>query len=115
MTERKSTIDPEVFFSADLRVGTVIQAEYLPKARVPAIAVTVDFGDIGVLRSSARITKRYTPEQMLGSQVIAVVNFPPRQIGSMMSECLILGAVGDNGDVVLLRPEFPSNNGQSIS
>ncbi|SCZ07925.1 tRNA-binding protein [Paenibacillus polysaccharolyticus] len=105
----------EEFMQHDIRVGTVVEAEPFLKARVPAIKMRIDFGPLGLKNSSAQITHRYTPELMIGKQVVAVVNFPPRRIAGFVSEVLVLGGVPSEGDVILLSPDHPLPNGTPIA
>lgn len=105
----------EDFAKLDLRVGTVIEAKPFPEARNPAIKLKIDFGELGMKQSSAQITKRYKPEDLVGRQVAAVVNFPPMRIAGYKSEVLILGGVPEDGDVILLNTDEPVENGTRIS
>ncbi len=103
------------FERVDMRVGTILTARDFPEARNPAFQLSIDFGsEIGILKTSAQITVRYAKADLEGRQVIAVVNFPKKQIGKMMSECLVLGSVGSGNDVVLLSPDFKVANGLRI-
>jgi tRNA-binding protein len=106
------TIPYESFAAVDIRVGTVIRAEAFPEARKPAIKLWIDFGpDVGERKTSARITRHYTPDALLGRQVAAVVNLPPRQIGTFISTVLVLGFPDADGEVVLVAPDFPVPQG----
>jgi len=104
--ERPPTIAFDDFLKVDVRVGRIVAAESFPEARKPALKLTIDFGPgIGLKRSSAQITRHYAPENLVGRQVLAVVNFPPRQIGKMLSEVLTLGVPDAEGEVVLVGPD----------
>ena len=110
-----NTIQFDDFMRVDVRVGTVIEAVEFPEARKPAYKLKIDFGDdIGVKRSSAQITVHYRPDELVGRQVAAVVNFPPRQIGPYMSEVLTLGFGDSNGDIVLIQPGRAVPNGSRM-
>ncbi len=109
------TINWDDFEKIDMRMGTVIEVNDFSKARKPAYQLTIDFGsDIGIKKSSAQITAHYQKEDLLNRQVIAVVNFPPKQIAGFISECLVLGVYDENKDVILLSPERSVKNGQKI-
>ena len=111
-----STISFDDFLKVDIRVGTVVEASPFPEARKPAYKLRIDFGEeVGIKRSSAQITVHYRLEELVGRQVAAVVNFPPRQIGPFMSEVLTLGFADANGDIVLIHPERAVPNGERMS
>ncbi|MCX6203503.1 MAG: tRNA-binding protein [Bacteroidetes bacterium] len=102
------------FTKVDIRCGTILSAQAFPKAKKPAYQLSIDFGSLGIKKSSAQITHHYSMESLIGKQVVAVVNFPPKQIADFMSECLVLGVYDSNHEVVLLHPSQPVNNGQPI-
>jgi tRNA-binding protein len=102
------------FEKIHLCAGTVLAAEDLPNARKPAYVLTIDFGPHGVKRSSAQITKHYTKELLIGRQIVAVINFPEKQVGSVMSQCLVTGFPDENGDIVLTAVERPVPNGHRL-
>ncbi|GAB4091838.1 tRNA-binding protein [Flaviaesturariibacter terrae] len=110
-----STITWQDFEKIDIRTGTIVAAEVFEGARKPAYKLQVDFGpELGVKRSSAQITKHYTLLNLIGTQVVAVVNFPPKQIANFFSECLVLGVYDESGEVVLLQPRHTIANGQKV-
>ena len=103
------------FEKVEMRVGTILEVHDFPEARKPAYQLTIDFGAaIGIRKTSAQITKRYQKEDLIRRQIVAVVNFPKKQIGTFMSHCLVLGAVGEAGDVILLSPNCKIENGLRI-
>jgi tRNA-binding protein len=102
------------FEKIDIRVGTIEAAQHFEKAKKPAYQLRINFGSMGTLQSSAQITQHYTPASLVGKQVIAVVNFPPKQIANFMSECLVLGVYDEQNEVVLLHPSHPISNGLKI-
>ena len=108
------TITFEDFTKVDLRIGTIIEVNDFPEARNPAYQLTIDFGDLGIKKSSAQITTLYTKEALLKRQIVAVVNFPKKQIAKFMSECLVIGAVNGK-DVILLNPENKVKNGTPVT
>ncbi|MCG8577127.1 MAG: tRNA-binding protein [Flavobacteriales bacterium] len=102
------------FEKIDIRTGTILKAEIFPEARNPAYKLQIDFGELGIKKTSAQITDLYSIEDLVGMQITAVVNFPPKQIGPFMSEVLVLGAIGDQGEVTLLQPSSKAKNGLRI-
>lgn len=107
-----STLSFEDFLKVDIRVGTILEAKNFEKAKKPAFQITIDFGSLGTKKTSAQITQKYTLESLIGKQVMAVVNFPPKQIANFMSECLLLGVVDDEtGAVTLITVDKPTQNG----
>ncbi|MBK8699152.1 MAG: tRNA-binding protein [Saprospiraceae bacterium] len=103
------------FIKVEMRTGTIVKAEIFKEAKKPAYKLLIDFGPLGMKKSSAQLTQLYQPEDLIGKQIVAVVNFPARQIANMQSECLVLGAVGPNHEVTLLTPERNTGNGQRIA
>lgn len=110
----KESISWDDFEKIDIRVGTILEVQDFPKARKPAYQLLIDFGDLGIKKSSAQITQLYTPLEIKGRQVIAVVNFPPKQIANFISECLVLGVYGKEDEIILLQTERLVNNGAKI-
>ena len=104
----------EDFVKVDIRTGTILQADDFTAARKPAYQLTIDFGELGIKKSSAQITAHYNKDILVGRQVIAVVNFPEKQIANFFSECLVLGVHDENNQVVLLQPNLPVKNGSKI-
>lgn len=102
------------FEKIDIRVGTIIEVSDFPKARKPSFKLRIDFGIAGIKNSSAQITVLYKKEELIGQQIIAVLNFPPKQIADFFSECLVLGVYNENGAVVLLQPTQATGNGNKI-
>ena len=109
------TISWNDFTKVDMRVGTVLKAELFKEARNPAYKLQIDFGELGIKKTSAQITQLYTPEELIGKQVVAVVNFPPKQIANIMSECLVLGGLGNDKDVILITSDKKVENGTKIA
>lgn len=102
------------FEKIDIRSGTILEVKDFPKAKKPAYQLVIDFGPLGIKKSSAQITHYYNKEELLNKQIIAVVNFPPKQIADFFSECLVLGVYDENNQVILLRPDKAVTNGQRI-
>jgi tRNA-binding protein len=108
------SISWEDFSKVDIRVGTILEVSDFPKARNPSYQIKIDFGELGIRNSSAQVTALYNKEDLTGKQVIAVTNFPPKQIANFISECLVLGVYGDTNEVILLHPERAVANGAKI-
>jgi tRNA-binding protein len=102
------------FEKIDIRVGTIMEVNDFPKAKKPSYRLLIDFGDMGIRKSSAQVTALYEKDELVGRQVVAVVNFPPKQIANFSSECLVLGVYTDKKEVVLLQPQQPVQNGWRI-
>ena len=110
-----NTIDYADFEKIVIKTGTIIGANDFPNAKKPAYQLTIDFGELGIKKSSAQITQHYTKEELIGKQIVAVVNFPVKQIANFFSECLVLGAVQSDGSIILLQTEQPVSNGLTIA
>ncbi|MDB9964010.1 tRNA-binding protein [Vicingaceae bacterium] len=105
----------EDFNKVDIRTGTILEVNDFPKARKPAWQLKIDFGkELGIKNSSAQIVHHYSKESLVGRQILAVVNFPPKQIANFMSECLVLGAADENGEIILLSTERKAENGEKV-
>ena len=111
----KNEISWNDFAKIEMRVGTIISAEVFKEAKNPAYVMVVDFGEYGLKKTSAQITKLYEPNELIGKQIVGVINFPSKQIANVMSECLILGCVGENKEVTLIQPDNKVKNGLKIS
>jgi tRNA-binding protein len=109
-----TTIDWADFEKIDIRVGTILEVTEFPKAKKPAWQLTIDFGELGIKKSSAQVTELYGQQELTGRQVLAVVNFPPKQIANFFSECLVLGVYTDKKEVVLIGPERKVENGWRV-
>ena len=115
MKENQELLQWQDFEKVEMRIGTILEVNDFPSARKPAFQLLIDFGAaIGIKKSSAQITKRYAKEDLVGKQIVAVVNFPKKQIGTFMSECLVLGSVGTENDIVLLTSDIKVENGLRI-
>ena len=110
----KTSITQDDFYKIDIRVGTIVSAEIFKEATNPAYKLHIDFGELGVKKSSAQLTKLYNTKDLVGKQIVAVVNFPKKQIATMMSECLVLGAISTDGVVTLLQTEQMTKNGLRV-
>lgn len=113
--EEKTLLSWSDFAKVEMLIGTVIEAELFTEASNPSYKLKVDFGELGIKKTSAQVTDLYQPQNLIGTQIVAVVNFPPKQIANIMSECLILGALGENKEVTLLQPERKVKNGSRIA
>ena len=110
----KATIAFEDFSKMDLRIGTILEVKDFPEANNPSYQLTIDFGDLGIKKSSAQITTLYKIDDLLGKQIVAAINLPKKQIAKFMSECLVMGVYGNRKDVILLNPERKVENGRKI-
>ena len=113
-TIKNNQLTWDEFMKVEMRVGTIISAEIFEEVRNPAYKMIIDFGELGTRKTSAQITQLYSTNELIGKQIIAVVNFPPKQIATIMSECLVLGGIGDHKEVTLIQPERKVKNGTRI-
>lgn len=113
-TVKNNQLTWDEFMKVEMRVGTIISAEEFEEVRNPAYKMIIDFGELGTRKTSAQITQLYRLEKLIGKQVIAVINFPPKQIATIMSECLVLDGIGDHKEVTLIQPERKVKNGTRI-
>lgn len=113
-TIKNNQLTWDEFMKVEMRVGTIISAEIFEEVRNPAYKMIIDFGELGTRKTSAQITQLYSTNELIGKQIIAVVNFPPKQIANIMSECLVLGGIGDHKEVTLIQPERKVKNGTRI-
>ena len=113
-TIKNNQLTWDEFMKVQMRVGTIISAEIFEEVRNPAYKMIIDFGELGTRKTSAQITQLYSTNELIGKQIIAVVNFPPKQIATIMSECLVLGGIGDHKEVTLIQPERKVKNGTRI-
>lgn len=113
-TKNNKMLGWDEFMNVEMRIGTIISAEIFKEAKNPAYVMKIDFGEYGIRKTSAQITKLYSIDVLIGKQVVAVINFPPKQIATIMSECLVLGGIGDEKEITLLQPERPIKNGSRI-
>ena len=111
---KENTITWDDFTKVEMRVGTILSAEVFKEVKNPAYKMQIDFGEFGIKKTSAQITKLYSPEELIGNQIVAVINFPKKQIANIMSECLVLGAVGEQHEITLISPERKIKNGTRI-
>ena len=114
MTHEPHHLTGDAFSQVDMRVGTILDAQIFKEAQRPSLRLEIDFGILGIKKSSAQIRDLYRPEEVIGKQIVAVVNFPLKQIATMMSECLVLGVIGARNEVTLLQPDRPVENGDRI-
>ena len=115
MTDSAPVVTFDEFQRIRIHAGTIVEAVPNPRARVPAYVLRIDFGPLGMRTSSAQLTRNYTPEELLGRQIVAVLNFPPKRVAGVKSEVLVLGTVSEDEGVVLLQPTFPVANGAPVA